>query len=100
MSKDFHHILGGRERRISKYSGEDFREQFMDPNFETHDRITINLDGVLGFPVEFIDEVFGVLSRKYGPDTVLEKIKLEARDNFILDKITYMIKNAATYDYE
>lgn len=91
VKKDFNYILGGRERRVSAHSGEEFRETFIDPNFEKYDRITINLEGVLGVPVEFIDEVFGSVARRYGKEMTLKKFNFLAPNDFTIEKILFNI---------
>ena len=66
ISKEFSRILGGRERHVSDHSGEEFRERFLEKNIEIYDRIIVELDGVLGYPVDFLDETFGRMARSLG----------------------------------
>ena len=94
ISKDFSKYIGGREKRIAKFSGEDFREKFIDPNFENHDQINIELDGTLGYPWDFLDEVFGSIARKYGKDLFWKKINLISNNNYVTDKIKYIVNNS------
>ena len=94
VAKDFSKYIGGREKRISEFSGEDFRERFLDENFEKYDRIIIELDGVLGYPWDFLDEVFGVIASKYGKEQVQKKIELVSAHTFVTDKINYIIDHA------
>ncbi|MCK5542874.1 MAG: DUF4325 domain-containing protein [Desulfobacterales bacterium] len=68
ISKDLSKIIGGREKRIAKFSGEDFREQFIDENFDKYDKTNIELDGVLGYPWNFLDETFGNMARRHGKE--------------------------------
>ncbi len=95
ISKDFSKYIGGRERKISKFSGEDFRERFLDEGFEAYDKITIDIDGVLGYPWDFLDEVFGTMARRHGPEKVWEKIQLVSQHSaHVVEKITYIIDHS------
>ncbi len=94
INKDFSKYIGGRERRISQFSGEDFRKRFLDNNFTKYDRIHIELDGVLGYPWDFLDEVFGVIAKRYGKEKFWEKINLISAHNYVTDKITYIVNHS------
>ena len=94
ISRDFSKVIGGREKKIAEFSGEDFRERFLDDNFEKYDRIDIELDGVLGYPWDFLDEVFGVIVRRYGKDLFREKIHLISDHNYVTDKIEYIVNHS------
>ncbi len=95
ISKDYNKILGGREKKISEFSGEDFRERFLDEGFNIYDRITIELDGVLGYPWDFLDEVFGTMARRHGAETVWGKINLVSQHSaHVVEKITYIINHS------
>ncbi len=78
IANDFSDAPGGRYRKDGKYSGEEFRDDYIVPKLETlkdDEVITIDLDGCYGFPVSFLEETFGGLSRRYGSEKVLSKIK-------------------------
>ncbi len=94
VKKDFNRYVGGREKRIAEFSGEDFRMQFLDDAIELYDRINIELDGVLGYPWDFLDEVFGVLARRHGKKKILEKINLISQNNYVSEKIIYIINHS------
>ncbi len=94
ISKEFSKYIGGREKRIAKFSGEDFRERFMDNNFENYDRINIELDGTLGYPWDFLDEVFGSVARKYGKDLFWKKINFISQNTYVTEKIEYIVNNS------
>lgn len=94
IKNDFNNYLGGREKRISQFSGEEFRTRFLDDAIESYDRINIELDGVLGYPWDFLDEVFGVLTKKHGKEKILEKINLISYHNYVIDKILYIINHS------
>lgn len=94
VCREFSRILGGGEKGTTEHSGEEFRERFLDNNFEVYDRISIDLDGVLGYPVDFIEAVFGVLARKYGAAAVREKIELKSRADYVVERIFYVIDHS------
>ncbi len=94
IGKDFSKYIGGREKKISEFSGEAFREKFMDPNFENYDKIHIELDDTLGYPWDFLDEVFGSVAKQYGKDLFWKKINLVSRETYVIDKIKYIVDNA------
>ena len=41
ISKEFSKYIGGPKKRFGKFSAEEFKEQFLDENFEKYDRIKI-----------------------------------------------------------
>lgn len=94
VKNDFNRYVGGREKRIAEFSGEDFRMKFLDEAIDLYDRINIELDGVLGYPWDFLDEVFGVLARKHGKEKILEKINLVSQNNYVAEKIIYIITHS------
>ncbi len=94
ISKDFSKYIGGREERISGFSGELFKREFLDNNFEKYDRIHIELDGVLGYPWDFLDETFGGVARKYGKEKFWEKFNLISAHNYVTDKIIYIVNHS------
>ena len=94
ISKDFSKYIGGREKKIAQFSGEDFRERFLDENFDKYDRINIELDGVLGYPWDFLDETFGTMARRHGKEEFWKKFNFICANNYVTDKITYIVNNS------
>ena len=94
VKKDFNPYVGGREKKIAEFSGEAFRNRFLDESIDLYDRINIELDGVLGYPWDFLDEVFGVLARRHGKEKILEKINLISQNNYVSDKIIYIVTHS------
>jgi len=54
---------GGRFRRISDFSGQQFREEFLEPAVKKGAKVVVNLDGVAGYGSSFLEEVFGGIVR-------------------------------------
>ena len=67
IARDFSKTPGGRYRRDGEYSGEEFRDDILDPKLSVYELLIIDLDGPIGFTTSFLEEVFGGLVRKYGP---------------------------------
>ncbi len=91
ISRDFNRIIGGREKKIAQFSGEEFRERFLEENIKNYDRINIELDGVLGYPVDFLDETFGKMARKLGKKKFRELFNFISVHTYVTDKIYYMV---------
>ncbi|MCP3940189.1 MAG: STAS-like domain-containing protein [Desulfobacteraceae bacterium] len=98
INKDFSKYIGGREKKVSDFSGESFREQFLEENFEKYDKINIELDGTLGYPWDFLDETFGTMARRYGKKKFWEKFTLISINNYVTDKITYIVNHSKQED--
>jgi hypothetical protein len=94
ISKDFSKYPGGRQKKYFQFSGEDFREKFLDENFEKYDKINIELDGVLGYQWDFLDETFGVIARKYDKDQFVKKFNFISRNNHTIEKINLIINDS------
>ncbi len=94
ISKEFNRIIGGRERRISDYSGEEFREDFLEDNIKIYDRIIVELDGTLGYPVDFLDETFGKIARRLGKKNFNEKFCFISNHTWVTDKIDFLVNHS------
>ena len=98
ISKEYSETLGARYIEEGKFSGEDFRENFLLPRFQealsNGETIQINLDGGYGNPVSFVEEAFGGLARKYGTEKVLKVLSFESNDEpSLINEIMGYIKN-------
>jgi hypothetical protein len=63
VARDFAVTPGGRRRRISECSGEEFRERFLEPAVRSGRHVEVDLDGVVGYGSSFLEEVFGGIVR-------------------------------------
>lgn len=74
-----------RHREDGKFTGEEFREDWLAPNLENAtpgDPLVIDLNGAAGYSASFLDEAFGGLVRKCGYTAAdLEKILQIKADN-------------------
>jgi len=83
FASDFTDCPGGRLKIYGEFSGEEFREDVLKPALASYDHVTIDLNGVMGFPASFIDEVFGRLVEEMGLDAVRSRIALRLTDDAV-----------------
>ena len=62
LATEFTDAPGVRSRKLSEFSGQQFREDFLEPLFKIQSTETIEIDftGVLGYPPSFLEESFGI----------------------------------------
>lgn len=78
-----------------KYTGQRFREEFIEPIFEQEDKIIIDLDDLYGCPSSFREEAFGGLARKYSSEQVFNKLEFICTDQPpLIDTIKADIRDA------
>lgn len=81
IAKDYSRYPGGRYRRLGKYSGEEFRDDFLRPALEQGCEVKVVLDGTEGYGSSFLEEAFGGLIRAgCDPNVVRAKLKPIAED--------------------
>jgi hypothetical protein len=66
VARDFTRTPGGRYRNQGEWSGEQFREEILEPPLKRGGDVIVDLDGPEGFTTSFLDEVFGELVRIHG----------------------------------
>jgi hypothetical protein len=79
IDRDFTHYPGGRHRKHGKFSGEEFRDDFLVPALHTYERVIVDLDGVEGYASSFLEEAFGGLVREAGYTQDQLRSQLEIR---------------------
>lgn len=98
IARDFTKTPGARLKTDGEYSGEEFREKFLDPLFnDPKDARTIEiiLDGVEGYATSFLDEAFGGLARKYGKERCLKRLQFTSvEDPLLTEEITSYISES------
>lgn len=97
ISKEYTITPGARYITDGKYSGQDFREKFLEPLFQDNStvKIQIILDGTMGYATSFLEESFGGLVRKFGNKFTNQEI-LE-RFHFISDEEPACINEISQY---
>lgn len=82
IAKDFSEVPGPRLKNQGDFSGEEFRNRILMPKFENAlkngKKLTINIDGAVGYAPSFLDEAFGGLVGKYDAKTILKTIDVKS----------------------
>ncbi|MBM2834589.1 MAG: hypothetical protein HW406_1750 [Candidatus Brocadiaceae bacterium] len=98
IAKDFTDAPGGRYKSDGRFSGEEFRLNYLEPAFKKeNEEITINLDGTFGFATSFLEEAFGGLVRIEGikKEDILKRLKyISNEDPSLITKIRQYIEEA------
>lgn len=97
IAQDFTRTPGARFKSDGGFSGEEFREKFLEPLFKpgmADEVVTIELDGTEGFATSFLEEAFGGLARQYGKDLCLRRLRfVSVEDPLLIDEINQYIAN-------
>lgn len=98
IAKDFSKTPGARYKNYGRFSGEEFREEFLEGLFRDENdnsEITIILDGVVGYATSFLEEAFGGLARKFGKERCLRRLKFISNEDPLLEEeVINYIKNS------
>lgn len=62
------------------FTGQRYREEYLEPIFLNYKKIIIDLDDLYACPSSFREEAFGGLARKYGINEVLQKLEFISDD--------------------
>lgn len=85
IASEFSDTPGGRTPNEGEFSGEEFRDNVLEPaykkSFASNEILSIDFDGCYGFGTSFLEEAFGGLVRKYKYKDVLSHIELIANDD-------------------
>lgn len=78
FAKEFSKNPGLRFKKLSDYSGEEFREDVLEKFFQNNQPVTINIDGVeSALGASFLSEAFGNIAVKYGKKRFNEIVKID-----------------------
>lgn len=99
--KHFSRVPGSREldEGAKAHTGEDFRINFLEPAFDnaimSGKKLTVNLDGTIGYGTSWLEEVFGGMVRKYGREKVNQTIRfVSIQEPYLIEDIQEYIDNA------
>ena len=92
IAEDFSEIPGARYYDDGDFSGQEFREKFLEKEFDKYDVIEINLDGTEGYATSFLEEAFGGLVR-----IVKDKEKVLTKLTFISTEEPNLIEEIMSY---
>ena len=88
LVRDFTESPGPRFRKEGEFSGQQFREEILDPKFREaraeHARLFVDLDGGYGYAPSFLEEAFGGLVRDHSEHPLLEMLDLKSDDEPLL----------------
>ncbi len=96
---DFSSTPGPRYINEGKWSGEEFRDTILIEKFneviKTDSKLTVNLDGTVGYATSFLEESFGGLARLFKPNEVLKRLNfISTEEPYLIDEITEYIQEA------
>lgn len=97
IAKDFTRYPAGRYRADGPYSGEVFRDKFLEPSLSDGESVKVILDGARGYGSSFLEEAFGGLVRKgFSVDQVHAMVKIVSADPSLKQEIEDYIDTAGT----
>lgn len=101
IATEFTTTPGARYSSEGDYSGEEFRDKYLEPRFleaqKSSKKLHVILDGVEGYATSFLEEAFGGLARKYGADevnSILEFVSIE--EEYLVKDIHEFIESTRT----
>jgi len=97
IGKDFSRTPGARHKSDGPFSGEEFREKFLEKHFEDKNDsspLRIILDGTEGYATSFLEEAFGGLARKYTKKRCKKRLDFVSEDKLLIDEINDYIEHS------
>jgi len=100
IAKEYSSTPGARYITDGPFSGEDFRDNFLEEKYKqcikNNEKLTINFDGGYGYGTSFLEESFGGLVRKgYDGKQMLEiMIFISDEEPELINKVQKYIKDA------
>lgn len=98
IAKEFGDTAGARDYEDGPFSGKEFYDNFLHDRFvkakDTGYILLIDIDDFWGWPSSFVSGSFGLLSTKYGAETVLKYLDFKCDKNPLkITKTIYEINN-------
>ena len=102
VAREFTQCPGPRKRSEGLGSGQEFLEDYLVPLFREQMRVwkrnwhvKVDLDGVAGYTMGWLEEVFGGLARMFGSELVLRHVGIRCYDEpYLRFEIWHFIKSA------
>lgn len=96
VARDFSRTPGGRLRAQGPYSGEAFRDDLLLPRMRASSQgLVVNLDGVMGYSMGFLEEAFGGAARVLGRTPVETSLSFVYTDDpSVLEEVWGFIRDA------
>lgn len=98
IAKQYTTTPGARYITDGDFSGEEFRQKFLEPEFKktSAGKITVILDGTEGFATSFLEEAFGGLAREFGSSICLARLDFISNDDpLLIEEIQSYISDVA-----
>lgn len=97
IAAQFTRFPAGRSASKDNTSGEAFRQKFLEPYLLNKQRVTIELDGVIGYGSSFLEEAFGgaIRTTRVTADEFYRLVDLKSRDEALLQEIDMYVRDAA-----
>lgn len=97
VAKEFSDMPYGRYEKDGNNNGTRFRDEILIPALKSHDRVIIDLEGVLGSGSSFLDEAFGGLVRKriFSKQELIDKIEIKYKYKSVIKNIYKYIDEAS-----
>lgn len=95
IARDFSKTPGGRYRSDSHFSAEAFRDDVLEPALKEHGAVEVHLDGAMGFGSSFLEEAFGGLVRKHGPQVRAQLTFVTSTRPYVVARINQFMDEAS-----
>jgi hypothetical protein len=97
VAKDFTRFPSGRFRKNGDTSGEAFREIYLEPHLKVGEKVSVELDGTIGYGSSFLEEAFGGLVRslRLKPAVLNSNLLIKTEDTALLDEVNGYMEDAA-----
>lgn len=97
ISEQFSRYPAGRFLTDGPFSGEKFRQDFLESAIREGKKLIIDLDGTRGYGSSFLEEAFGGLVREgFNAEKVLEIFSFKSKDPSLKLEIQNYIKHAGS----
>ena len=101
IANDFSETPGPRSREEGEFSGDEFRDEHLEPAFirarDSGQKLIVDLDGTVGYATSFLEAAFGGLARTYEPSEVLKLLELTCEDEpSLIEEVRQYITEART----
>jgi len=95
VAEQFSRFPAGRVKDDGPFSGQRFREEFLEPVLRNNERAEVVLDGTRGYGSSFLEEAFGGLVRAgFTPERIRESFEITTEDESLVLEISDYIAHA------
>lgn len=97
VTERFSEYPAGRYRVDGNFSGEVFREDYLIPLLKSHEAVSVDLDGAMGYGSSFLEEAFGGLVREhhFSPAQLKQKLRFKSDEEpSLIEEIWFYIDSA------